>query len=352
MAAPPETPAIVIEDLRKNYGPVEVLKGVSLSIRRGDFATILGPSGSGKTTILRCLAGLEEPDHGRIWLNDKLVFDAARGVNLPSRHRRIGMIFQNYALWPHMTVLRHVTFPLLRQGVAGAEAIARTALRTVGLEGHADRFPHELSGGQQQRVAVARAIVGGPGVLLMDEPLSNLDVQLRLQLRDELKIAHESAKATSVFVTHDQGEAFALSDHLVLMHEGRIVQEGTPASLRRQPATRFVAGFLGIENIWRGEEWAAILTDPQGGPVALDATRSHALAATDLRDTPPADPAGWVTIPGAERLSATYDSLIHTAVFRAGGRRLVAKSLAPFAANAAQDRLWLRLADLIPVSQD
>jgi ABC-type Fe3+/spermidine/putrescine transport system ATPase subunit len=339
--------AIVVEDLVKSFNGVEILKGVSLSIRPGDFATILGPSGSGKTTILRCLAGLEDPDRGRIYLNGKLVFDAEKGINSPTHRRRLGMIFQNYALWPHMTVLQHVLFPLKHRGEGKNVEKAREALKLVDLTEHADKFPHQLSGGQQQRVAVARAIVADPKVLLMDEPLSNLDVQLRRQLRDELKAAHLRCGATSVFVTHDQAQAFALSDYLIVMRDGKIEQQDIASNLRLHPRNVFIAEFLGYENLISGQDLRRICSAVEG---TVEPGAHYAVGATALRPSDPKD-GDCLRIDGCVLDSSSYDGLIHTHSFTIGDTRLEVKALEDFysASQAGPMSLWLKRSDIIRI---
>lgn len=285
--------AVSVRGLHKAFGAVEVVSDIDLDIPVGSFVSILGPSGSGKTTVLRCVAGLERPTRGRIDLAGRSVFDADRSIDESIAVRNVGMIFQNYALWPHKTVLQHVLYPLGR-GVgklprAQRSVRARDTLESVGLAELADRFPYELSGGQQQRVAVARAIAAHPPLLLMDEPLSNLDTQLRQRLRRELRTVHERAGATSLYVTHDQEEAFALSDHVVLMHNGRILQQGPPLEIHRRPRTRFAATFLGFENIVDTANLDRIVVRPLAADVGAASVGFRARAVrliTDRAETP------------------------------------------------------------------
>ncbi|WP_418647878.1 ABC transporter ATP-binding protein [Thauera butanivorans] len=232
------------------------IDGLDLDIRDGEFFVLLGPSGCGKTTTLRCIAGLEEPSAGRIEIGGAVVADTAARVFVPPDKREIGMVFQSYALWPHMTVFDNVAYPVRhrRRGLSRLE-IAREAgeaLSLVGLAGLEGRAPAELSGGQQQRVALARAIAARPRLLLFDEPLSNLDAQLRLRLRQDLRRVHEEAGRTSVYVTHDQAEALALADRVAVMRLGRLEQLGTPTEIFLAPATRFVAEFVGFDNLLPG----------------------------------------------------------------------------------------------------
>ncbi|HGG04055.1 MAG TPA: ABC transporter ATP-binding protein, partial [Aliiroseovarius sp.] len=207
---------IQLSGIVKSYGKEVVVKNLDLTVRPGEFLTILGPSGCGKTTTLRMIAGLEEPDEGEIRLGDRTVFSRAQGIIVPPEARGLGLIFQSYALWPHMTVARNITLALKEQKLSKDEIATRlkNALDMVQLTGFADRYPSELSGGQQQRVAVARLIALRPSFLLMDEPLSNLDAKLRTEMRAGLKRLHRDLEATTVYVTHDQIEALTLSDRI------------------------------------------------------------------------------------------------------------------------------------------
>ena len=233
------------EAVTKRYGPVVALEDVDLAIGEGEFLTLLGPSGSGKTTFLMTLAGFVEPTSGRLF---------ERGVEItdrPAEARRYGMVFQGYALFPHMSVARNVGFPLGVLGVERRERDRRVEdiLATVGLEALARRKPHQLSGGQQQRVALARALVSEPSVLLLDEPLSALDKNMREQMQGEIRRLHRAAGATFVFVTHDQNEALSLSDRVAIFDHGRLQQVGTPQDIYERPANRFVAEFVGRINL-------------------------------------------------------------------------------------------------------
>jgi iron(III) transport system ATP-binding protein len=232
---------------------VHALDGVGLTVESHSFFTLLGPSGCGKSTILRCVAGLETPDAGDIDIGDQTVFSSSRGINLPPNRRRIGMVFQSYAIWPHMTVFQNVAFPLEVQRRSDVRARTMAALDVVGLASLADRYASRLSGGQQQRVAFARAIVAEPEVLLLDEPLSNLDAALREQMCAELRKLHERLRLTTLYVTHDQGEALSLSDRIAVMRDGRFVEVATPETLWNSPRTEFAAQFLGGANILAGE---------------------------------------------------------------------------------------------------
>jgi ABC-type Fe3+/spermidine/putrescine transport system ATPase subunit len=240
---------IQLENLCRNYGPVQAVVDVSLQIQRGEFVTLLGPSGSGKTTTMRMIAGLEAPSSGTIAIDDKLV--SGNGVFVPTRHRMLGMVFQSYAVWPHKTVYENVVFPLKQRNVPRAEQRRRVLqmLDHVGLGSFSERYPSQLSGGQQQRVSLARALVAEPEVVLFDEPLSNLDAQLRDSMRELLAHLHRTLRTTSIYVTHDQTEAIVLSDRICIMNQGRLVQSGTPEELYERPTTRFAAEFLGNANV-------------------------------------------------------------------------------------------------------
>jgi iron(III) transport system ATP-binding protein len=241
---------IRIDRLTKTYRNAArpAVEALSLHVEEGALVTLLGASGCGKTTTLRCLAGLEHPDSGEIAINGETVFSSARGINLPPHRRKLGMVFQSYAIWPHMTVFENVAYPLRSAGVRGeaVEKAVRWALSLVNLEDFALRPAPLLSGGQQQRVALARAIADRPRVLLLDEPLSNLDAKLRDQMRFELRELLKSLQITAVYVTHDQDEAFSLSDVTALMHGGKIVELGPPADIYQRPSTEFGAEFLGF----------------------------------------------------------------------------------------------------------
>ena len=233
-----------LDRLSKSYGATAVVAGVTLSIPRGEFVTFLGPSGCGKTTTLRMIAGLLPPSGGRILVGGRDVTD------MPAHRRNMGLVFQNYALFPHMTVARNVAFGLEMRGVERADIAGRVAeaLGLVRLGALAERRPKELSGGQQQRVALARALVIRPSVLLLDEPLSNLDAKLREDLRDEIRAIQQRLGITTVFVTHDQQEALTMSDRVVVMEQGRVAQSGPPAEIYEAPASAFVATFVGRMN--------------------------------------------------------------------------------------------------------
>jgi ABC-type Fe3+/spermidine/putrescine transport system ATPase subunit len=238
---------IAIRDLARHYGTVRAIDGVSFDIADGEFVSLLGPSGCGKTTTLRCIAGLEDPTGGSIAVDGRMMSAPAERILVPAHERRIGMVFQSYAVWPHMSVAENVAFPLTVRGAPNADIGKQVeeALRTVNMAHLAERHPSQLSGGQQQRVALARAIVGSPRVLLFDEPLSNLDAKLREGMRGEIRRLQRRLGIAAVYVTHDREEALSMSDRVIVMDSGRIAQIGTPKELYRRPKNRFVADFVG-----------------------------------------------------------------------------------------------------------
>jgi ABC-type sugar transport system ATPase subunit len=245
-----DTP-IIIKNLTKKFGDVVAVNNVSLTIEPGNFLTLLGPSGCGKTTLLRCLAGLEDPNDGEIFIGDKLIYSHNKGISLPPGQRDLGLVFQNYALWPHMSVYKNMIFALEIKKLSKAEMDIRVkeALEEVEMSGYEDRYPREMSGGQQQRVALARMLAYRPKVFLMDEPLSNLDARLRMDMRTEIKRLHHDSSATTVYVTHDQVEAMTMSSKIAVMKLGVIQQLGTPDMIYHFPANLFVADFIGNPKI-------------------------------------------------------------------------------------------------------
>ncbi|MCX5838144.1 MAG: ABC transporter ATP-binding protein [Deltaproteobacteria bacterium] len=242
---------IEIEGLTKRFGAVKAVDDLNLAVDAGEFLTLLGPSGCGKTTVLRTIAGLEFPDAGEIRIDGKTVFSSQRGIFVPPGDRGVGLVFQSYALWPHMNVYQNVAFGLEIQKVAPEKRKRQVAeaLAYMHLEEMENRYPQQMSGGQQQRVALARMLVAGPGVFLMDEPLSNLDAKLRIEMRAEIKRLHREARATTVYVTHDQTEALTLSSRVAIMDRGRLVQVAPPREIYRRPGSLFVADFIGSPTI-------------------------------------------------------------------------------------------------------
>jgi iron(III) transport system ATP-binding protein len=245
----------------------QILKGVSMELRQGEVVALLGPSGSGKTTLLRAVAGLEYPHSGTISIGERVVFDGARQVEIPAEERGLGLVFQSYALWPHKTVQQNVGYPLTLRRMAKDEIARRVkeVLAQLGLGHLAERFPHQLSGGQQQRVAIARALVYNPPVILLDEPLSNLDAKLREEARAFLRELIVRLNLSALMVTHDQAEAMAISDRILLLNNGKIEQQGTPQSMYQTPDTLFVAEFMGSNN-----KLDAIVIAQDGEQVSVD----------------------------------------------------------------------------------
>ncbi len=256
--------SIILKNVSKRYGATVAVENVSLQIERGELFFLLGPSGCGKTTILRIIAGFIDPEPG-----GEVYFDARRVTGVPPNKRNTGMVFQNYALWPHMNVAENVAYGLRERKVskAGREGRVSDALRSVHMEGYAARMPNQLSGGQQQRVALARALVIEPDAVLLDEPLSNLDAKLRLEMRHEIRRIHAETGITMLYVTHDQKESLSMADRLAIMSMGRVEQIGDPRSVYRSPANVFVAGFIGEANMIPGTllssdgEWGQVKTD-------------------------------------------------------------------------------------------
>ncbi|MFK8253036.1 ABC transporter ATP-binding protein [Ancylobacter terrae] len=252
---------LVISNLEKRFGTFVAVEDFSLHVRDGEFVSLLGPSGCGKSTTLAAIAGLDRPTGGSIRIGAKVCYDGDRKLFLPPEDRGCGLVFQSYALWPHMTVAQNVAFPLKLRKVRGAEQARRIAevLALVEMESYAGRYPHELSGGQQQRAALARTLVYNPDILLLDEPLSNLDAKLRDRARIWLGELRTKLRMTTIYVTHDQVEALALSDRIVVLNKGRIAQLGTPQEIYENPADPFVADFIGTTNFIRGETLACAM---------------------------------------------------------------------------------------------
>lgn len=270
---------VQLDGIVKRFGPTTVVDTVSFEIADGEMFFLLGPSGCGKTTVLRMIAGFYKPDGGAIRFDDRVVND------LPANKRNTAMVFQNYALWPHMSVAENVAYGLDVRSVSAVEKKQRVneALEIVRMTPHADRFPTQLSGGQQQRVALARALVIRPGILLLDEPLSNLDAKLRLEMRDEIRRIHDEIKLTTLYVTHDQKEALSMANRMAVMKDGRIEQVGSPRDVYRLPRNRFVAEFIGemnfvsgtVENIEEGRRTEAPPTFAVWVKSSVGALRGH-----------------------------------------------------------------------------
>ena len=242
-AAEAAAPLLALQNVHQAYGELEVVRGLSFKLLRGAIGCLLGPSGCGKTTVLRCIAGFEAVQAGEIWLNGQLVSSAASRV--PPERRRIGMVFQDYALFPHLTVAQNVAFGLHALGASARSRRVAECIEAVGLSGLIEKYPHELSGGQQQRIALARALAPRPDLLLLDEPFSNLDVNLRERLGQEVRDIIKRFGITAVLVTHDQNEAFAIADEIGIMHHGEIQQWDSAYNLYHRPANRFIADFVG-----------------------------------------------------------------------------------------------------------
>lgn len=270
---------------RVSGGATKALDGVSLEVDRGEMIVLLGPSGCGKTTLLRCIAGLEYPDSGTMTLGGKLVYDRSQKVSVPANRRDINMMFQTYALWPHMTLIDNVAYPLRVDGVKRSAARTRALehLELVGIGHLGQQYPSQVSGGQQQRAALARTLVGAPSLVLFDEPLSNVDAKVRVSLRAEISRLHHDLGFAALYVTHDQSEALALGDRIAVMNNGQIAEFATPTELYSAPRTRFVAEFLGSANVLTGTildandteirlrtESAGALTAPRGALAASE----------------------------------------------------------------------------------
>lgn len=292
--------SVTIQDARKAYGNLEVIHGLDIEIKDGEFTVLVGPSGCGKSTLLRMIAGLEEITAGQIKIGDRVVND------LPAKDRDIAMVFQSYALYPHMTVRENMGFSLRLRRAERAEIDRRVkdAAEILSLTTLLDRYPKQLSGGQRQRVAMGRAIVRDPKVFLFDEPLSNLDAKLRVQMRTEIKALHQRLRTTSIYVTHDQIEAMTLADRIVVLHDGRIEQIGSPMELYNKPANLFVAGFIGSPamNIFEGK-----FSSNRAGVIAMDGSYLPAPVNCQAQDGQPVKvgirPEHFVLANGAEQQS-------------------------------------------------
>ncbi|MCF3932638.1 ABC transporter ATP-binding protein [Acuticoccus sp. M5D2P5] len=271
---------LVVNGLTRSFGDVRAVDGIDFTVADGEFLTLLGPSGCGKSTTLAAVAGLDKPDGGRITLGSDVFFDAADGTFVPSERREIGLVFQSYALWPHLTVRQNLEFPLKLRNIKRKDRAQRIeeALGLVEMTAYADRYPHALSGGQQQRVALARTLVYRPGLLLLDEPLSNLDAKLRERARTWLRHLQSHVRVTTVYVTHDQAEALALSDRIAVMNGGKIAQLADPHTIYDRPADAFIADFIGSSNFLCGT-----VTEADHGTVKVDLDGAAALIAPSAR---------------------------------------------------------------------
>ena len=289
---------LLVQDLVRTFGDFRAVDDVSFTVADGEFLTLLGPSGCGKSTTLAALAGLDRPEGGRIALGDRVFFDGGAGIYVPAENRDIGLVFQSYALWPHMTVRANLEFPLKLRKVPRAERKRRIeeTLDLVEMGAYADRYPHALSGGQQQRVALARTLVYRPSLLLLDEPLSNLDAKLRERARTWLRHLQSQVRVTTVYVTHDQSEALALSDRIAVMNKGRIAQLADPYTIYNQPADPFVADFIGSSNFFSGT-----LLGAEGGATRIELEGGYVLTASNPRGIAPGRPVAVAVRP--ERIS-------------------------------------------------
>ncbi|GKY87403.1 ABC transporter ATP-binding protein [Sinisalibacter aestuarii] len=337
--------AIRLQDIRKSYGPVEVIKGVSFEAEQGEFVVFVGPSGCGKSTILRMIAGLEKPDSGEIYFGDD------RYTDVPPGKREIGMVFQSYALYPHMSVADNMTVSLRLAGVPKTDRRKRAVevARMLKLDELLDRKPAELSGGQRQRVAIGRAIVRDPKAFLFDEPLSNLDAALRVETRLEISRLHQQINTTMIYVTHDQTEAMTMADRIVLLDAGQVVQQGTPLELYRNPANLFVATFLGSPKM-NVLDVAAVSRDgttaqlTMAGASHVSVTlpspetadpKSIGVRPEDTRIVPEGEGVLSGTIISAEHLGS--EVLVHT---ETAAGQIIAKMPPDFSAHAG-DTVWV-----------
>ncbi len=316
---------VTIENITKEFGSLKAIDDINLNIADGDFFTLLGPSGCGKTTLLRTIAGFYQPDGGRILFGDQVI------NNIPAHKRETGMVFQNYALFPHMNVFDNVAYGLRARKTAASEIkrLVPEILESVELGGFGERLPSQLSGGQQQRVALARALVIRPQVLLMDEPLSNLDAKLRVSMREEIRRIQKELGITTIYVTHDQEEAMAVSDKIAVFSKGRIEQTGTPAEIYFKPTSRFVADFMGNSNIIEAKAlgYAGGVLEANVGNDKIKIMADHAVEGDIALSLRPE----WIRVDGdgsnsfeAEVISSTFlGSMLRYRVSAFGGQELV-----------------------------
>ena len=342
-------PEIHVESLVKQFTESRALDDVSFRVAEGELFTLLGPSGCGKSTTLMSIAGFQTPENGRIAVGGDVFYDAAARVNVPAERRNVGVVFQSYAVWPHMTVFQNLAFPLKVRKAKRSSLRPRVleVLELVEMAQYADRYPHQLSGGQQQRVALARALVYSPTVLLLDEPFSNLDAKLRERARAWVKELQQELGLTTIFVTHDQDEALSMSDRVAVMSHGEVQQIGTPEEIYRRPANRFVAEFVGRVNLLSGQVAAT-----ERGRIALELDGGRKLW-IDTEQAPPASSALTLAVrPEALRVepadtstlngSNTLDARVHSVAFLgdhyqyeldASGLSLVAQTSRPVASE-------------------
>jgi iron(III) transport system ATP-binding protein len=339
-------PEITVGGLVKSFGDQRALDHVDFTVADGELFTLLGPSGCGKSTTLMSIAGFQQPEEGRIRVGDETVFDAGKRIALPAERRNLGIVFQSYAVWPHMTVYENLAFPLKVRRLKRAEIRARiaTTLELVEMTPYEKRYPHELSGGQQQRVALARALVYSPSVLLLDEPFSNLDAKLRVRARSWVKDLQHRLGLTTIFVTHDQDEALSMSDRIAVMSAGEIQQIGVPEDVYHRPANRFVAEFVGRVNLFEG-----VVAGVDGAQAVLELDgSSRRLTVPTAEGARVSDRVTVVVRPEAMTLLAngdtsingtnTWDADVHSTAFlgdhyeyelEAGALKLIAQSSRP-----------------------
>jgi iron(III) transport system ATP-binding protein len=359
-------PDVILRGIHKSFGDTEVLRDINLRVPHGNLVTLLGPSGCGKTTTLMSIGGFEQPDRGTIRCGDRTLYDAATRQNVRPERRGIGTVFQSYALWPHLTVAGNIAFPLKIQRLRRDAVRARVdeLLDLVELPGVRGRYPHELSGGQRQRVALARALAPRPQLLLLDEPFSNLDARLRDRARLWLRSIQQDLGITTVFVTHDQDEAFAMSDEINVMHEGRILQSGTPQAIYRRPTSQFVAAFVGQCNLLPG----VVATSSNGRSTVVDVDGLPGPVVADTGAQPPGARVMVAIRPEHIHLApfdissngdaAMFSATVERSTFlgdhyrydlRAGAVSLIAQSPAPL--TDTEITIWVAAADVAIITE-